>query len=76
MCVAYPGKVLSIKNDHARVDFSGSVVQVNLSLVPAQPGDYVLVHAGLAIQKVEPEEAQGWIALFRDLAEAAGEDRT
>ena len=73
MCVAYPGKILSIENQHARVDFTGSVVPVNISMVDVAPGDYVLVHAGMAIQKVETEEAQEWIALFRDL-EAATED--
>ena len=57
MCVAYPGKVLSIENNHARVDFTGSVVPVNISMVDVAPGDYVLVHAGMAIQKVETEEA-------------------
>ncbi len=64
MCVAYPGKILSIENHHARV-----VVPVNISMVDVAPGDYVLVHAGMAIQKVETEEAKEWIALFRDLEE-------
>ena len=70
MCVAYPGKVLSIENHHARVNFTGSVVPVNISMVDVAPGDYVLVHAGMAIQKVETEEAQEWIALFQDLEDA------
>ena len=70
MCVAYPGKILSIEDNHARVDFTGSVVPVNISMVDVAPGDYVLVHAGMAIQKVKTEEAQEWIALFRDLEEA------
>ena len=73
MCVAYPGKVLSIENNHARVDFTGSVVPVNISMVSVEPGDYVLVHAGMAIQKVETEEAKEWIALFRDLEEMTAE---
>ena len=73
MCVAYPGKVLSIENNHARVDFTGSVVPVNISMVAVQPGDYVLVHAGMAIQKVETEEAKEWIALFRDLEDATAD---
>ncbi len=73
MCVAYPGKVLSIENNHARVDFTGSVVPVNISIVDVAPGDYVLVHAGMAIQKVETEEAKGWIALFRDLEETTAD---
>ena len=74
MCVAYPGKVLSIENCHARVDFTGSVAPVNISMVSVQPGDYVLVHAGMAIQKVETEEAKEWIALFLDLEEATKEN--
>ncbi|MBR1589881.1 MAG: HypC/HybG/HupF family hydrogenase formation chaperone [Acidaminococcaceae bacterium] len=74
MCVAYPGKVLSIEKNHARVDFTGSVVPVNISMVSVQPGDYVLVHAGMAIQKVETEEAKEWIALFQDLEAAADEN--
>jgi hydrogenase expression/formation protein HypC len=73
MCVAYPGKIISIENHHARVDFTGSVVPVNISMVDVAPGDYVLVHAGMAIQKVETEEAKKWIALFRDLEEATAE---
>ncbi len=73
MCVAYPGKVLSIENNHARVDFTGSVVPVNISMVEVAPGDYVLVHAGMAIQKVETEEAKEWIALFRDLEDATAD---
>ena len=73
MCVAYPGKVLSIENNHARVDFTGSVVPVNISMVDVAPGDYVLVHAGMAIQKVETEEAKEWIALFRDLEDATAD---
>jgi hydrogenase expression/formation protein HypC len=73
MCVAYPGKVLTIENNHARVDFTGSVVPVNISMVSVKPGDYVLVHAGMAIQKVETEEAKEWIALFQDLENATAE---
>ena len=73
MCVAYPGKILSIEDNHARVDFTGSVVPVNISMVDVAPGDYVLVHAGMAIQKVETEEAKEWIALFRDLEEATAD---
>lgn len=74
MCVAYPGKVLSIAGKHAEVDFTGSLVKVNVSMVDVVPGDYVLVHAGMAIQKVSTEEAEPWIDLFRELAEAERED--
>ena len=71
MCVAYPGKVLSVANNHAQVDFTGNVVKVNVSMVRVEPGDYVLVHAGMAIQKVTPEEGREWQDLFRELEEVA-----
>ena len=74
MCVAYPGKVLNIEGKHAQVDFTGSVVKVNVSMVSVQPGDYVLVHAGMAIQKVETEEAEAWVDLFKEISEAGRED--
>lgn len=72
MCVAYPGKILSIEGKHAQVDFTGSQVRVNISMVEVKPGDYVLVHAGMAIQRVETEEAEAWVDLFKEI-QAAGE---
>ncbi len=71
MCVAYPGRVVSISGSHGMVDFSGSQVKVNLSMVPVKIGDYVLVHAGMAIQIVEKEEAKDWISLFQEIDEAS-----
>lgn len=63
MCLAVPGKVLSIEGDDplmlcGRVDFAGIVKQVNLAYVPeAKTGDYVLVHAGFAISVIDEEQA-------------------
>lgn len=73
MCVAYPGKVLAVEGKHAQVDFTGATVQVNVSMVTVEPGDYVLVHAGMAIQKVENEEAEAWIDLFKEIQAAEDE---
>lgn len=73
MCVAVPGKVLEIKDNVARVDFFGNVVQVNVSLVDASPGDYVLTHAGVAIEKLDPERARELVELFEELGDAADE---
>jgi len=63
MCLGVPGKILAIE-DHGplrrtgRVDFSGIVKQVNLAYVPeAAVGDYVIVHVGFAISRVDEEEA-------------------
>lgn len=58
MCVAMPGKVLSIDGSTAVVDFSGNQVEAFIGLVKVQPGDYVLVHAGCVIQCVKKEEAE------------------
>lgn len=69
MCVAYPGRVVSMKGTHGMVDFSGTEVPVNLAMVPAKIGDYVLVHAGMAIQIVEKKEAHDWISLFKEIGE-------
>ena len=53
MCVAAPGKILSINGTTATVAYSGNRVPANLGVVKAQVGDWVLVHAGLVIQAQE-----------------------
>jgi hydrogenase expression/formation protein HypC len=60
MCLAYPGKVVSVEGDLAKVDFGSGTIRdgVNISLVDAKIGDYVLVHAGYAIQVMNQAEAQ------------------
>lgn len=60
MCLAVPGKILSIQEDHrAEVDFGGITRSVQLDLVPdALKGEYVIVHAGFAIQKLSEEDAR------------------
>jgi hydrogenase expression/formation protein HypC len=73
MCVAVPGKVLEINDNVARVDFFGNVVQVNVSLVDARPGDYVLTHAGVAIEKLDAERARELVELFEEIGEASDE---
>ena len=73
MCVAYPGRVVSISGTHGMVDVSGTVVPVNLAMVPVKIGDYVLVHAGMAIQIVEKKEARDWISLFKEIEETEKE---
>ncbi len=73
MCLAVPGKVLSVLGDDpiarsGRVDFSGIVKEVNLAFVPeAKVGDYVLVHVGLAIATIDEEEAQHTLDALRQI---------
>ena len=59
MCLAIPSKIIEIDNFVAMVDVYGARREINLMLMPEEVGigDYVLVHAGFAIQKVEQESA-------------------
>jgi len=58
MCLAIPGKIVSIEGNTARLDYNGVTGEADISLVPGVVvGDYVLVHAGFAIEEVETEDA-------------------
>lgn len=70
MCLAIPVKIVSITDTIAEVDFGGNRTAVDISLVPeAGIGDYVIIHAGLAIQKYDEEEALRTLELLKELAE-------
>ncbi len=69
MCIAMPGKVISLDGGKGKVDFSGNIVDVNLQLVNAKAGDYVLVHAGCALEVMEKSKAEELMDLFRELEE-------
>lgn len=76
MCLAIPGKVVSIDDSldellrSARVSFGGIIKQVNLSMVPeAKEGDYVLVHVGVAISVVDEAEAAETLQYLRQMGE-------
>lgn len=72
MCLAIPALVTErLDNDEAMIDLGGVRKQISLALVPdATVGDYVIVHVGYAISKLDPEEAQRTLALFAQLEEA------
>lgn len=67
MCVAIPGKVISVDTDNALVDFSGNQVRAYIGLVNVKPGDYCLVHAGCIIQTLKEDEAVEIIELMSDI---------
>lgn len=73
MCVALPGKVIALDKDIATVDFRGNIVKANSGIVEIKVGDYVLVHAGLIIQKLNPEEAENMTELFSVIEELENE---
>ena len=71
MCLSVPGKIVEIKKNMARVDVGGLLRDISLDLCPeVSIGEYVLIHAGFAIQKVDEEEAKETLELLRKMAEA------
>ena len=74
MCLAIPARVERVNGDRAQVDFGEGVLrEVNVTLVEAKVGDYVLVHAGYAIQTVNKKEALETISLWNEIL-AAGKE--
>ena len=76
MCLAVPGKIIEIEkdNEHAIVDYGdGTKRKANISLVEVKIGDYVLVHAGFAIEVLNEKEAKETLNLFREMLSAEEE---
>jgi hydrogenase expression/formation protein HypC len=74
MCLAIPGRVVQIVDEQAllaKVDVSGVVRNVNVGLLEdVRPDDWVLIHVGFALSKVDEEEAQATLALLAQMGEA------
>lgn len=69
MCLAVPAKIVDRNDMMATVEVSGVTRQVSLMLLPgAKVGEYVLIHAGFAIQTVDEEEAKRTLELFEEIA--------
>lgn len=74
MCIGVPGKIISIEGKEGVIETKGIQRKVNLFLVPeAQIGDYVMVHAGTAIQIIDAEDAQATLELLEELLGNEGE---
>jgi hydrogenase expression/formation protein HypC len=68
MCLSIPAKVLSIDGDMAEVSAGGSLFKACLLMVEdVKPGDYILLHAGFAIQKLSEYEAVETLRLFEEM---------
>jgi hydrogenase expression/formation protein HypC len=68
MCLAVPGKIIEIKEDKATVDFSGVKRSVDISLLAnCVIGEYVLVHVGFAIQKLDEKIARETYRLLDEM---------
>ncbi|KAA0006824.1 MAG: HypC/HybG/HupF family hydrogenase formation chaperone [Thermoplasmata archaeon] len=67
MCLAIPGRIVKIEGEHAVVDYGGAIRKANISLIDAKVGDYVIVHAGFAIQKLDEKEALETLKTWEEL---------
>lgn len=67
MCVAMPGKVVSVDGTLATVDFNGNVIRAQAGLVDVRPGDFVLVHAGCILQKMTQSDSDALSDLLREM---------
>ena len=79
MCLAIPAKVISLSEDGAMasVEIGGVKKDVSVSLVEGvSEGDYVIVHTGFALSKLDPKEAQETLELFAEMASLTGEATT
>ena len=74
MCLAIPGQIIEIvdeQNQLAKVDVGGVLRNVNVGLIDdATPGDWVLLHVGFAMSKVDEDEAAATLALLAQMGEA------
>ncbi|MFO7898771.1 MAG: HypC/HybG/HupF family hydrogenase formation chaperone [Planctomycetota bacterium] len=67
MCLSVPGRVIEISGTRGQVDVAGNTVDTDFSVMPdVRPGDWVLVHAGFAIQKYDSEEAEATLEMLRE----------
>ncbi len=70
MCLAIPSKITKIENEMAVIDVDGVQRQASLLLLAdARVGDYVIVHAGFAIQKIDEAAARETLAILREAVE-------
>jgi len=75
MCLSIPGKVKSVDGDKAIVSVGGTEYETSLQLLEdVKVDDYVLVHTGFAIQKLDEEEALETLRLFSEIEESNNQD--
>ena len=73
MCLAVPLKVVAVEGNEASVDLGGVRSRARLDLLgeEVKPGDYVLVHTGFAIRRLDPADAEETLKLFDELLSAS-----
>ncbi len=75
MCLGIPAKVIQVDDSHqGKVDYLGAKVRVDFSLLEAvRPGDWVIIHAGFAISRLDEREARETLSILREITEAQGD---
>jgi hydrogenase expression/formation protein HypC len=74
MCLSIPVKIISIDGSMAEVSAGGTLFKAGIHMIEnARIGDYVLLHAGFAIQKISEEEAEETLKLLREMNDAMNE---
>jgi hydrogenase expression/formation protein HypC len=74
MCLSIPAKIVSIDGNMAEVSAGGTIFTAGLHMIEnARVGDYILLHAGFAIQKVNEKEAEETLRLFEEMNNSLNE---
>jgi hydrogenase expression/formation protein HypC len=74
MCLSIPARIVSIEGNMAEVSAGGTIFKAGLHMIEnAKPGDYVLLHAGFAIQKISEKEAEVTLKLLDELDKSLNE---
>ncbi len=81
MCLAIPAKIIELKDNSmaiAQIGESQTFLTASTMLLPdpALVGDYVIIHAGFALQKLDPKDALDTLAMFREIAQTLEEEKT
>ena len=72
MCLSIPARIIEVENRTAKAEVGGMVRDISIDLCPdVTVGEYVLIHAGFAIQKMDEKEARETLELLRQLVEVA-----
>ncbi|MCX6330557.1 MAG: HypC/HybG/HupF family hydrogenase formation chaperone [Bacteroidia bacterium] len=74
MCLSIPAKIVSIDGSMAEVSVGGSLFKAGLHMIEnAKVGDYILLHAGFAIQKISEEEAAETLKILKEISDTLNE---
>jgi hydrogenase expression/formation protein HypC len=70
MCLSVPARVMKIEGENAEVSVGGTLMNANLSMVDdVHVGDYILLHTGFALQKIDEEEARETLKTFEEFSD-------